>query len=508
MPAKIGFDNEKYLLEQSAAILDRVAKFGDKLYLEFGGKLIFDYHAARVLPGYDPNVKIKLLQRLKDKIEIVFCVSAQDVAKGRIRGDFGITYDVATLKTIDDLRDYDLPVTAVSINRFSGEPQAVQLKNKVERRGFKVYTQGNIEGYPSNVDLVCSADGYGKNPYIETSKPIVIITGAGPGSGKMATGLSQMYHDHQNGRSSGFAKFETFPIWCLPVEHPVNVAYEAATADIQDFNLVDPHHLAAYNTTAVNYNRDVENFPILRSIIECILGSGGRIPHYQSPTDMGVNCAFKGIIDDDAVQEAARQEIIRRYFRYNWEYTIGVEKKETVDRALALMRQVGVKDTDRKTVLPARKAAEEAESRSKGHKKVFAGAAIELDTGEVVTGKNSPLMHSGAAALLNAVKKIAEIPDNIDLLPEAVIHNLAKLKRDVMDMQAESLNVRETLMALSIGAAGNPSAQAGMEALKKLRGCDMHMTHIPSRGDEAGIRRLGINLTTDAVLTPGGYFLR
>jgi uncharacterized protein (UPF0371 family) len=508
MPVKIGFDNEKYLQEQSTAILDRVAKFGDKLYLEFGGKLIFDYHAARVLPGYDPNVKIKLLQRLKDQIEIVFCVSAQDVAKGRIRGDFGITYDVATLKTIDDLRDYDLPITAVSINRFSGEPQAVQLKNKIERRGFCVYTQSDIEGYPSNVDLICSADGYGKNPYIKTSKPIVIITGAGPGSGKMATGLSQLYHDHQAGRSSGFAKFETFPIWCLPVEHPVNVAYEAATADILDFNLVDPFHLAAYNKTAVNYNRDVENFPILRSIIECILGSGGRIPHYQSPTDMGVNCAYQGIIDDWAVSEAARQEIIRRYFRYNWEYTIGVEKKETVDRALALMRQVGVKDSDRKTVLPARKAAEEAEANNKGNKGVFAGAAIELKSGQVITGKNSPLMHSGSAVLLNAVKRIAEIPDNIDLLPVAVIHNLSELKRDVMDMQAESLNVRETLMALSIGAAGNPSAQAGMEALKQLRGREMHMTHIPSRGDEAGIRRLGLNLTTDAVLTPGGYFLR
>jgi uncharacterized protein (UPF0371 family) len=508
MPVKTGFDNEKYLLEQSAAILDRVAKFGEKLYLEFGGKLVFDYHAARVLPGYDPNVKIKLLQRLQDKIEIVFCVSAQDVAKGRIRGDFGITYDVATLKTLDDLRDYGLPIAAVSINRFSGEPQAVQLKNKVERRGFRVYTQSDIEGYPSNVDLICSADGYGKNPYIETSKPIVIITGAGPGSGKMATGLSQMYHDHRAGCPSGFAKFETFPIWCLPIEHPVNVAYEAATADIQDFNLVDPFHLAAYNATSVNYNRDVENFPILRSIIERILGSGGRIPHYQSPTDMGVNCAYKGIVDDDVVREAARQEIVRRYFRYNWEYIIGVEKKETVDRALALMQQVGVKDSDRRTVVPARKAAEEAQSRGQGNKGVCAGAAIELETGEVVTGKNSPLMHSGSAALLNAVKKIAGIPDGIDLLPAAVIHNLATLKRDVMDMQAESLNVRETLMALSIGAAGNPSAQAGMEALKELRGCDMHMTHIPSRGDEAGIRRLGLNLTTDAVLTPGGYFLR
>ncbi|MBW1808434.1 MAG: DUF1846 family protein [Deltaproteobacteria bacterium] len=505
---KNGFDNEKYLNEQTKAILERVAKFGDKLYLEFGGKLIFDYHAARVLPGYDPNVKIKLLQRLRDKIEIVFCVSAKDVAKGRIRGDFGITYDVATLKTLDDLRELDLPVTAVSINRFSGEPAAVQLKNKVERRGFKVYTQADIRGYPTDVDRIVSNDGYGKNPYIETSKPIVIITGAGPGSGKMATGLSQMYHDHQAGRSSGFAKFETFPIWCLPVEHPVNIAYEAATADISDFNLVDPFHLTAYGKNAVNYNRDVENFPILRSIIERIVGSGGRIPHYLSPTDMGVNCAALGIIDDDVVRQAAKQEIIRRYFRYNWEYTIGVEKKETVERAKALMQQIEVKPKDRHPVPGARQAAEEAESKGKGHDGMFCGAAIELESGQVITGKNSPLMHSGSAAVLNAAKNLAGIPDNIDLLPPAVIHNLTLLKRDIFGMKSESLDVSETLVALAISSASNPSAEAGLKALTKLSGCEMHMTHIPTQGDQVGLRRLGLNLTTDAVLTPGGYFLR
>ncbi|MBW2277249.1 MAG: DUF1846 family protein, partial [Deltaproteobacteria bacterium] len=327
---KKGFDNETYLNEQSAAIVERVEKFGDKLYLEFGGKLLFDFHAARVLPGYDANVKIKLLQRLKDKIEIVFCVSAKDVAKGRIRGDFGMTYDTASLKTLDDLNDLGLPVTAVSINRFNEEPSAVQLKNKIERRGIRVYTQGEIRGYPLDVDRIVSAEGYGKNPYIETSKPIVIITGAGPGSGKMATGLSQTYHDQRAGRAAGFAKFETFPIWDLPIDHPVNVAYEAATADIADFNLVDPFHLTATGVTAINYNRDVENFPILKAIVETILGSGGNVPQYRSPTDMGVNRASSGIVDDDAVREAARQEIVRRYFRYSWEYAIGVERRETV----------------------------------------------------------------------------------------------------------------------------------------------------------------------------------
>ncbi len=508
MVATAGFDNEKYLNAQSEAILQRVAKFGDKLYLEFGGKLSFDFHAARVLPGYDPNVKIKLLQRLQDKLEIVFCVSAKDIAKGRLRGDFNITYDVATLRALDDLRDYDLPVAAVSINRFSGESAAIQLKNKVERRGIRVYTQSDIEGYPFDVENIVSDTGYGKNPYIETTKPIVIITGAGPGSGKMATGLSQLYHDDRAGRLSGFAKFETFPIWCLPVSHPVNIAYEAATADLADFNLVDPFHLSAYSETAVNYNRDVENFPILLRILEKIVGTGAETPLYRSPTDMGVNCAAQGIVDDDAVREAARQEIIRRYFRYRWEYRIGVERKETVERAKALMQRVDVKPEDRRPVLPARDTAKDAEKAGKGNKGVFCGAAIELGSEEIITGKNSPLLHSGSAAVLNSIKHLAGIPDNIDLLPSAVIHNLTHLKRDILGMSAESLEVSEILIALSISAASNPAAGAGLDALGRLRGCEMHMTHIPTQGDQVGLRRLGINLTTDAEFTPGGYFLR
>ncbi len=502
------FDNDKYLDEQTAAILERVRQFGNKLYLEFGGKLVFDFHAARVLPGYDPNVKIKLLQRLKDQVEIVFCVSAKDVAKGRIRGDFGMTYDMATLKTLDDLRDYGLPVTTVSINRFSDETTATQLKNKIERRGLKVYTQGDIHGYPTNVDRIVSDDGYGRNPYIETEKPIVIITGAGPGSGKMATALSQMYHDHRRGRHSGFAKFETFPIWNLPIEHPVNVAYEAATADIGDFNMVDSFHLSATGATAINYNRDVENFPILRAIIERILGQGGNIPHYRSPTEMGVNRASAGITDDAAVREAARQEIIRRYFRYRWEYAIGVERKETVERAEALMQQVGVKPDNRPTVIHARRAAREAEAGGKGHMGNYCGAAIQLLSGEMILGKNSPLLHSGSAAVLNAVKAMAGIPDSIALLPAAVIDNLRRLKREILGMPAESLDVEEVLVALAISAASNPAAEAGMAALPRLKCCDMHMTHIPTQGDMAGLRRLGINVTTDAELTPGGYFLR
>jgi uncharacterized protein (UPF0371 family) len=502
------FDNDKYLDEQTTAILDRVERFGDKLYMEFGGKLLFDFHAARVLPGYNPNVKIRLLQRIKKQIEIIFCVSAKDVAKGRIRGDFGMTYDMATLKTLDDLRDHDLPVTAVTINRFSDELSAIQLKNKIERRGIRVYTQRDIHGYPTDVDLIVSDEGYGKNPYIETQKPIVVITGAGPGSGKMATALAQMYHDHRRSRSSGFAKFETFPIWNLPIDHPVNVAYESATADIGDFNLVDPYHLSATGDIAINYNRDVENFPILQAIIERIIGLGADIPHYRSPTEMGVNRASCGIVDDDAVRMAARQEIIRRTFRYRWEYAIGVESPETVKRADSLMRQVGVKPEDRGTVVPAREAAQAAEECGKGHRGMFCGAAIQLNSDEIVCGKNSSLLHSASAAVLNAIKKLAGIPDNIHLLPEATICNLGRLKRDLLGMSAESLDVGEVLVALAISATNNPAAEAGLAVLDRLRHCEMHMTHIATQGDLAGLRRLNINVTMDAELTPGGYFLR
>ncbi|MFH1466102.1 MAG: DUF1846 domain-containing protein [Pseudomonadota bacterium] len=372
----VGFDNEKYLRAQSEAILARVEQFGRKLYLEFGGKLLFDFHAARVLPGYDPNVKIQLLQRLKDKIDIIFCVSAIDIAAGRIRGDFGMTYDLATLRTLDDLRERGLPVTALCINRWDGQEAARTLKNRVEARGVPVYTCRSIANYPLDVDHICSAKGYGANPYIPTTKPLVVITGAGPGSGKMATALQQVWHDHAAGRSAGFSKWETFPIWDLPLEHPVNLAYEAATVDLADYNLVDPFHLEAYGVSSINYNRDVENFPILKSLIDGVLGSGGSFPRFRSPTDMGVNCASQGIVDDAVVREAARQEIVRRYFRHHWEVTVGIERKETVELATKLMERVGVTPEERKTVLPARQAAADAgREEGKGYKGAFCGAA-------------------------------------------------------------------------------------------------------------------------------------
>ena len=505
---KTGFDNEKYLAEQTKAILERVARFDHKLYLEFGGKLLYDYHAARVLPGYEPTVKMQLLQRLKENIEIVICIYARDIEAGRLRGDFGMTYDTACLKTIDDLKDYGLDVNKVVITRFKAEPLAIKFKNRLERKGIKVYLHREIKGYPADINKIVSKRGYGRNDYIKTEKPVVVVTAPGPGSGKLATCLSQLYHDHKRGINSGYAKFETFPIWNLPLRHPVNVAYESATADLGDYNLTDPFHLKAYNKKAVNYNRDVDAFPILKSILEKIVGTKRDMVMYDSPTDMGVNRAGFGIVDDEAVREAAKQEIIRRCFRYHWEFMLGAEKKETVERARELMKEVGVKEEDRSCVLPARKAAREAaKSPGKGNNGIFCGAAVELPGGKIISGKNSPLMQAASSAIINAAKHLADIPDRIHLLPRSVINNIAALKKEILDSKTESLDLEETLVALSISAAANPTAEAAVKMLKQLKDCEMHITHIPSPGDEAGLRKLRINFTCDAQPT-SNYFLR
>jgi uncharacterized protein (UPF0371 family) len=523
MIKKVGFDNERYLKEQTAAILERVTKLGNKLYLEFGGKLCFDYHAARVLPGYDPNVKISLLQVLKDKIDIVLCVYAGDIEKGRVRGDFGITYDDATLKLIDDLRKWDLNVLAVVITRFANQPSAIIFKNKLEHRGVKVYLHYPIEGYPANVDKVVSDDGFGKNEYIETRNPIVVVTGPGPGSGKLAACLSQLYQENKRGINAGYAKFETFPIWNLPLKHPVNVAYEAATADIQDFNLVDPFHLNAYNETAINYNRDVESFPILKLILSKIFSDDNDIDKeggssdgllrwakqslYNSPTDMGVNRAGFGIVNDEIVKEAAKQELIRRYFRYNEEYVSGIEKKETVDRVMLLMEELGVKITDRVVVEAARNAAVEAEAKIKGNDGIYCGAAIQLSDRRIITGKNSQLMHASSSLILNATKVLAHIPDEILLLSPHVINQISKLKEEILGAESASLDLEETLIALSISATTNHTAELAMKKLVELKGCEMHMTHIPTPGDDVGLKRLGVNLTTDGKSSSRNLFV-
>ena len=494
MIKKIAFDNEKYLREQSAAILERVERFNNKLYLEFGGKIIFDYHASRVLPGFDPNVKMKLLQKLSDKADIILCIYAGDIERRKLRADFGITYDVDALKLIDDLGSWDIQIRAVVITRFENQPAAKIFKNKLERRHIKVYTHSTMKGYPVDVDVIVSDDGFGKNKYIETKNPLVVVTAPGPGSGKLSTCLSQLYHDYKRGQKSGYAKFETFPIWNLPLKHPVNVAYEAATADIRDFNLIDPFHLETYNETAVNYNRDVEIFPVVKRILEKITAAESE---YSSPTDMGVNRAGFGIIDDGIVQEAARQEVIRRFFSYSYEHAMGFVDKETVERAELLMEELDVKPIDRRVVSFAREAAQDAQKRKKGNEGIFCGAAIELQDGSVITGKNSPFMHATSSLVLNAIKHLAEIPDKIHLLSPNIIESIRNLKEDISNKKIVSLNLEETLIALSISAATNPTAQLAMEKLKELQGCEVHMTHIPTPGDEAGLRTLGVNISIE-----------
>ncbi|MBP6943596.1 MAG: DUF1846 domain-containing protein [Candidatus Omnitrophica bacterium] len=494
---KPGFDNEKYLREQSDAILERVGRFGNKLYLEFGGKLLYDYHASRVLPGFDPNVKMRLFQKLKDKADIILCIYAGDIERKKVRADFGITYDVDAMKLIDDLRDWGIEVLAVVITRFDNQPAARIFKNKLERRGIKVYTHSFTKGYPTDVDLIVSDEGYGANEYIETKNPLVIVTGPGPGSGKLATCLSQLYHDHKKGAKSGYAKFETFPIWNIPLKHPVNVAYEAATADIRDFNMIDPFHLEAHNEKTVNYNRDVEVFPVIKRIFEKIMGEGEV---YKSPTEMGVNRAGFGITDDEAVREAAKQEVIRRYFRYACEYAMGFVDKETEQRVRLLMEEVGVKAEDRSVVLPARKAADECKQKEKGNDGVYCGAAIELPDGTIITGKNSPLMHATSSLVFNSIKKLAGIPDKLHLLSPNIIDSIKNLKKGVLKASGSktvSLDLDEALIALSISATTNPAAQGAMEKLQELRGCEVHLTHIPTPGDEAGLRKLGVNLTSE-----------
>jgi uncharacterized protein (UPF0371 family) len=489
-----GFDNEKYLKEQTSAILERLENSNNRLYLEFGGKLLFDYHAARVLPGYDPNVKMRLLQKLKDQAEIILCIYAGDIEKKKLRADFGITYDVDALKLLDDLRDWGLDILGVVITRYDNQASAKMFRNKLERRGVKVICHPYTPGYPTDVDLIVSKDGYGANAYLPSEKPLVVVTGPGPGSGKLSTCLSQMYHDCLLGIKPGYAKFETFPIWDLPLKHPVNVAYEAATADIRDFNLIDPFHLEAYRKTAVNYNRDVEIFPVLKRILEKLIRDESS---YKSPTDMGVNCASTGIQKDDFVREAAKQEVIRRYFRYSCEYAMGYTDKETVQRVELLMKDLGVKPEHRKVVEYARYAAEEARQKDKGNEGIFCGAAIQLHDGSIATGSNSPLMHAASSLVIRTIKQLAEIPEKIPLLSSNIVESVGALKRDILKSKSVSLDLEETMISLSIAAASNPTVQLALSKLKDLRGCEVHITHIPTPGDEAGLMRLGVNLTSE-----------
>ncbi len=501
----LAFDNEKYLEQQSSAILERIEQFDNKLYLEFGGKLLFDHHAARVLPGFDPNVKMRLLSKLRDTAEIIICIYAGDIERKKMRADFGISYDADTTKLIDDLREWDLEVRAVVITRFTGQPAAEAFRTKLERRGILVYTHRPIEGYATDVDRTVSDEGYGSNPFIETERPLVVVNAPGPNSGKMATCLSQVYHEHRRGVDAGYAKFETFPIWNLPLKHPVNAAYEAATADLRDVNLIDPFHLEANGITAVNYNRDVAAFPLLQRILERITES--KSP-YNSPTDMGVNRVGFAIVEDELAVAAAKQEIIRRYFRYSCEYASGQADSETVRRVEALMEEYRVEPANRPPVIPARNAASEAErSASKGHGGVFVGAALELPDGSIATGRNSALMHAASSLVINSIKQLAGIPRQIELLGDNIIGSVANLKKEILNRRSISLDVGEVLVALSIGGTTNPTARLALEQLPKLRGCEGHMTHIPTPGDERGLRQLGVNLTSDPAFASDRLFV-
>lgn len=488
---KTGFDNDTYLKEQSSEILARVESARGRLYLEFGGKLMFDHHAARVLPGYDPNVKIRLLESLRDRAEIILCIYAGDIEKRKIRGDFGITYDADALMLIDGFRSRGINLRGVVITRFEDQPSAVSFENRLKRRGVDVFRHYYTKGYPTDVDLIVSEEGYGRNDYIEPSKPLVVITGPGPGSGKLATCLSQLYHDFKRGVHAGYAKFETFPIWNIPINHPVNAAYEAATADLRDVNLVDPFHLEAYGTTAINYNRDVEAFPLLNRILGKI--TGDRSP-YASPTDMGVNKVGFGITDDHVIRRAAEQEIIRRYFRYSCEYVMGLTEKETVQKVELLMDDYGLTPENRPVVEPARRGLSEQKPDDSLDRST--ASALMLKNGTIVTGKSSELMHSSAAVVLNAIKKLAGISKDVHLLSPATIESIRSLKRSINTFPL-LLDLEEVLVALSVNAAAFKPASDGMTKLTELRNCEAHLTHIPSSGDESGLRNLGINVTCD-----------
>jgi len=500
----IGFDNEAYIKEQTASILERVDHFHEKLYLEFGGKIMYDYHASRVLPGFDPNVKMRLLQELKDKIDIILCVHAGAIEKRKIRADFGISYDLDVLRTIDEFKEWGLEITAVVITRYQEQPQASSFKNKLERNGIKVYTHGFTKGYHMDVDLIVSDEGYGANPYIETKKPIVVVTAPGPGSGKLATCLNNMYHENKLGVKAGYAKFETFPIWNLPLSHKVNIAYEAATVDLKDIVQIDHHHLEAYNEKTVNYNRDIEAFPLLRRILEKITGEESI---YKSPTDMGVNRASAGIVNDEVISEASHQEIIRRYFRCAVEYALGLEDREALDRAELIMKKVNARIEDRKVVQPARQAALDARELKKGSNGMYCGAAIELGDGTLISGKNSPLLHSASSLILNATKHLAGLPDHMHLLPSNMIEKVSFLKKEVLTGKMTSLDLEETLIMLGISAISNPAAQLAIEKLAELRHCEVHLTHIPTPGDEAGLRKLHVNLTCDPEFSSTSLFM-
>ena len=482
--AKIGFDNDRYIALQSQNIRDRIDMFGGKLYMEFGGKLFDDYHASRVLPGFRPDSKVKMLLELKDEAEIVIVINADAIEKNKRRGDLGITYDLDTLRLIDAFRDIGLFVGSVVITCFTGQPLAIAFENRLKALGIKTYRHYPIKDYPSDIPLIVSDDGFGRNDYIETERHLVVVTAPGPGSGKMATCLSQLYQDHKRGIKAGYAKFETFPIWNIPLKHPVNVAYEAATADLSDVNMIDPFHLEAYGQTTVNYNRDVEIFPVLNAIMERILGESP----YKSPTDMGVNMAGCAISNDNIVGDAAKQEIIRRYYSAACNVRQGLGEKSEVTKIELLMNQLGISTKDRPVVKAALDKAELTNSPA---------AAIQLEDGKIITGKTSSLLGASSAMLLNVLKELGGISDDVLLLSPTVIEPIQDMKTNVLGNHNPRMHIDEILIALSICAATDEKAKIALQQVDKLKGLEVHSSVILSRIDEQTFKNLGVNITCE-----------
>lgn len=480
----IGFDNQIYMKKQTEKILERIEMFNNKLYLEFGGKLFDDLHAARVLPGFDPNVKTKLLQNLKDKLEIIFCISATDIERNKMRADFGITYDMDLLRLVDNLRAIGIYVSSIVITQFAEQHAAMLFKNKLECRGEKVYIHRYTKGYPNDVNLIVSDLGYGANPYIETTRPLVVVTAPGPGSGKLATCLSQLYHEYKRGNHAGYAKYESFPVWNLPLKHPVNVAYEAATADLKDFNMIDSFHLDAYGESTVNYNRDIEVFPVVKNILTRILGENASV--YQSPTDMGVNMIGYAITNQDIVKKAAIQEIIRRYYKTYCDFKQGRTELEAAHRVEILMNNIGAKPIDRKVVTPALEKSKIEDCPA---------VAIELTDGKVITGRDKDVMTASAAVIINALKYLAGIDDQIKLISPIVIGPILKLKAVNLKSKSPALTIEEALIALSITAVTNPTVEYLLTKISNLEKSEAHSTVMLDESELQVFRKLGVNIT-------------
>ena len=481
---KIGFDNELYLKLQSENILKRMEKFGEKLYIEFGGKLFDDYHASRVLPGFQPDSKLKMLLRIKEKVEIVIVINANDIQKNKIRNDIGINYEKEVLRLIDAFHDFGLTVGSVCITHYKSIPQVDAYIDKLKHLGITTYKHYEIDGYPHDITKIISEEGFGKNDYIKTTHPVVVVTAPGPGSGKMATCLSQLYHENKNGIKAGYSKYETFPIWNLPLNHPTNIAYEAATIDLNDINMIDPYHLEAYNKLTVNYNRDVEIFPVLRSMFQAIYGN---CP-YKSPTDMGVNMAGFAIIDNYVVEKASKDEIIRRYLNARVDYKNAKISHETLEKAHGLLQKVGIDVTDRKCVVAALKKHEETNQDT---------MALELEDGTMITAKTSSLLLAPSALILNALKYYANIADNLPLLPRMIIEPISKLKTEILGNHNPKLHVNEVLNALAISAQTNPLAELAIQELPKLKNAQAHSTIILSEVDMNALKKLKIDVTCE-----------